>query len=131
MNGIGVWLSEGSGWNISNIDEYYNINTAVYEPTKGSSYIPLPTELKHSRKGLVNLKNEDECFLWCHIRHLNPQEKNPQWIKKLNRKMVEELNRQGIEFPVSTKDYTKIEPTVDYRGGEASNIMFWLSILIE
>ena len=45
--------------------------------------------------------------------------------------MVEELNRQGIEFPVSTKDYTKIEPTVDYRGGEASNIMFWLSILIE
>ena len=64
LNGIGVWLSEGSGWNISNIDEYY-INTVVYEPTKGSSYIPVPTELKHSRKGLVNLKNEDnECFRW-------------------------------------------------------------------
>ena len=28
LNGIGVWLSEGSGWNISNIDEYY-INTVV------------------------------------------------------------------------------------------------------
>ena len=103
LNGIGVWLSEGSGWNISNIDEYY-INTVVYEPTKGSSYIPLPTELQHSRKGLVNLKNENnECFRWCHIRHLNTQEKNPQWIKKLDRKMVEELNYQGIEFPVSTK----------------------------
>ena len=64
LNGIGVWLSEGSGWNISNIDEYY-INTVVYEPTKGNSYIPLPTELKHSTKGLVNLKNEDnECFRW-------------------------------------------------------------------
>ena len=59
---------------------------------------------------MVNLKNENnECFRWCHIRHLNPQEKNPQWIKKLDRKMVEELNYQGIEFLVSTKDYTKIE----------------------
>ena len=74
LNGIGVWLSEGSGWTISSIDEHY-INTVVYEPTKGSSYIPLPIELQHSRKGLVNLKNEDnECFRWCQIRHLNPQE---------------------------------------------------------
>ena len=38
LNGIGVWLSEGSGWTISSIDEHY-INTVVYEPTKGSSYI--------------------------------------------------------------------------------------------
>ena len=62
LNGIGVWLSEGSGWTISSIDEHF-INTVVYEPTKGSSYIPLPVELRNSRKGLANLKNEDnECF---------------------------------------------------------------------
>ena len=45
LNGIGVWLSEGSGWTISSIDEHY-INTVVYEPTKGSSYIPLPATLR-------------------------------------------------------------------------------------
>ena len=74
LNGIGVWLSEGSGWTIRSIDEHY-INTVVYEPTKGSSYIPLLIELQHSRKVLVNLKNEDnECFRWCQIRHLNPPE---------------------------------------------------------
>ena len=56
LNGIGVWLSEGSGWTISSIDEHY-INTVVYEPTKGSSYIPPPAELQNSRKGLVNLKD--------------------------------------------------------------------------
>ena len=29
------------------------------------------------------MKNEDdECFRWCHIRHLNPQKKDPQRIKK-------------------------------------------------
>ena len=62
LNGIGVWLSEGSGWTISSIDEHY-INT----------YILLPIELQHSRKGLINLKNDDdECFRWCHIRYLNP-----------------------------------------------------------
>ena len=59
LNGIGVWLSEGSGWTISIINEHY-IDTVVYEPTKGSSYIPLPVELRNSRKGLVNLKNEDD-----------------------------------------------------------------------
>ena len=59
LNGIGVWLSEGSSWTISIINEHY-IDTVVYEPTKGSSYIPLPVELRNSRKGLVNLKNEDD-----------------------------------------------------------------------
>ena len=82
----------------------------MYEPTKGSSYIPLPVELRNSRKGFVNLKNEDnECFRWCHIRYLNPQEKDAQRIKKTDRKMVEELNYQGVEFPIATKHYGKIE----------------------
>ena len=40
LNGIGVWMSEGSGWTINTIDEHF-INTVVYEPTKGSSYIYL------------------------------------------------------------------------------------------
>ena len=75
LNGIAVWLSEGSGWTIRSLDEHY-INTAVYDPLKGSSYIPLPVELRNSSRGLVNLKNEDnECLRWCHIRYLNPQEK--------------------------------------------------------
>ena len=109
MNGIGAWLSEGSGWTISCIDEHY-INTVVYEPTKGSSYIPLPVELQHSRKGLANLKNEcNECFRWCHIRCLHPQEDHPHKIKKSDKRMVEELNYQGVEFPVATKYCGKIK----------------------
>lgn len=64
-------------------DEHY-INTVVYDVLRGSSYTPLPKELQHSSKGLVNLKNEDnECFRWFHVRYLNPQEKNPQRIKKM------------------------------------------------
>ena len=91
LNGIAVWLSEGSGWTIRSLDEHY-INTVVYDPLKGSSYIPLPVELRNSSRGLVNLKNEDnECFRWCHIRYLNPQEKNPQRIIKSDKRMVDQF----------------------------------------
>lgn len=58
LNGIAVWLSEGSGWAIVSIDEHY-INTVVYDVLRGSSYTPLPKELQHSSKGLVTLKNEE------------------------------------------------------------------------
>ena len=73
----------------------------IYEPTKGSSYIPLPAELRNSLKGLVNLKNDDnECFRWCHIRFLNPQEKDPHRIIKSDKTMVEQLNYDGMSFPL-------------------------------
>ena len=45
----------------------------------------------------------------CHIRHLNPQEKDPQRIKKEDKKMINELNYDGINFPLSQKHYNKVE----------------------
>ena len=76
----------------------------------GSSYIELPTELRNLRKGLINIKNkDDECFHWCHIRHLNPQKKDPQRITKDDKQFIGGLNYKGIEFPVSQKQYNKIE----------------------
>ena len=62
------------------------------------------------------MKNKDEeCFRWCHIRHLNPQDKNPERIKKEDRKMVEKLNYDGITFPVTTKHYKKVEKKNEIR----------------
>ena len=47
-----------------------------------ADFYTLAKELQNSAKGLVNLKNKDnECFRWCLIRHLNPQEKDPQKIE--------------------------------------------------
>ena len=109
LNFVAQWISEGSGWTIQSVDNHY-INLVKYEPLKGSSYIQLPLELRNSAKGLINLKNDDnECFRWCHIRYLNSQDKYPQRIKKSDRKYVDKLNYNGIEFPVSTKHYNKIE----------------------
>ena len=109
MNFVAQWISEGSGWTIQSVDNHY-LNIVKYEPMKGSSYIKLPQELRHNNKGLINIKNEDnECFRWCHIRHLNPQETNPQRIKKSDKEYVKNSDYSGIEFPATTKQYNKIE----------------------
>ena len=109
LNMIAKWISKGSGWTVESVDNHY-LNIVQYQPMKGSSYIKLPQELRNSAKGLINMKNEDnECFRWCHIRHLNPQNKDPQRIKKSDKEYVKNLDYSGIEFPVTTKQYNKIE----------------------
>ena len=109
LNVIDKWVSEGLGCVIDSINNHY-INVTLYKPLHGSSYIELPIELQNSVKGLINMKNkDDECFRWCHVRHLNPQKKDPQRIKKEDKQLKEGLNYEGIEFPVSQKHYNKVE----------------------
>ena len=108
-NGIAVWLSESSGWTIEVILSHY-INITKYVPLRGRSYLPLPEELRNSKKGLINLKNDDDkCFLWCHVRHLNPQKKDPQRIKLSDREFAKRLDYSGITFPVTIKQIDRIE----------------------
>ena len=110
LNIIAQWISEGSGWTIESVENHY-LNIVQYQPTNGSSYIIIPQELRNlSRKGLINMKNDDnQCFRWCHIRHLNPQDKYRQRIKKSDKDYINKLDYSRIEFPVTTKQYNKIE----------------------
>ena len=109
LNITAQWISEGSGWTIESVDNHY-LNIVQYEPMKGSSYIKLPEELNNPKKGLINLKNNDnECFRWCHIRYLNPQDGHPERIKKIDKEYINQLDYSGIEFPVTVKQYNKIE----------------------
>jgi len=106
---IADWLSEGSQWVIDLILEHY-LNIINYQPLRGGSYIHLPQELKNPKKKLINLKNEDEkCFLWSHVRHLNPQKKDPQRIKLTDKEFAKKLDYSGVTFPVQFKDINKIE----------------------
>ena len=69
---IDVWINNGSGWNVESIESQY-INISTYRPLSGSSYVKLPAELRSSKKGLINIENNDQkYFLWCHIRYINP-----------------------------------------------------------
>ena len=77
---IDCWINEGSGWNVESIESQY-INISTYRPLLGSSNINLPIELRNLRKGLINIKNEDQkCFLWCHVTHINPSKEHPREI---------------------------------------------------
>ena len=49
------------------------------------------------------------CFLWCHVRHINPSNEDPERILKNDKRIAEELNYDGIKFPVKEKDFNKIE----------------------
>ena len=61
-------------------------------------------------KGLINLKNKDiECFKWCHVRFINPQDKHPDRIKKQDKKIASTLDYRGINFPMKARDYEIVE----------------------
>ena len=63
---------------------------------------------------MINLCNNDnKCFLWCHVRHLNPTSDHSNRIKKEDKKIADILNYSGINFPVSTKHYGIIEDQND------------------
>ena len=106
---IDNWINEGSGWIVELIESQY-INISTYRPLSGSSYVKLPAELRSSKKGLINIKNNDQkCFLWCHVRHINPVKIHPERITREDKKLANDLNYDGIEFPVREKDFSKIE----------------------
>ena len=74
---------------VESIESQY-INISTYRPLLGSSNMNLPTELKHpKKKGLINIKNEDQKrLLWCHVRHINPSKEHPGRIKKVDQKFA-------------------------------------------
>ena len=61
-------------------------------------------------KGLINLKNKDhKCFMWCHVRLINPTNSHPERINKQDKKIAANLNYSDIVFPLDINDYEKIE----------------------
>ena len=109
LNIIAEWISKGSGWTIKEVSSHY-LNIVKYLPLRGNSYIQLPKELRNSMKGLINLQNKDDkCFLWSHVRHLNPRKKNPQRITKDDIEFAKGLDYSGITYPVSRNQISRIE----------------------
>ena len=54
---IDPWINKGSDWIIESIESQC-INNSIHRPLVGSSYIELPIELKHPKKGLINIKKQ-------------------------------------------------------------------------
>ena len=111
---IDNWIKEGSGWIIDSINGEY-LNISMYSPLIGNTYIELPDKLKNPMKGLINIKNSDsKCFLWRHIRPLNLVKRHPEGITKADKNMVNDLDYEVIEFPVSKNYYCRTERQKQY-----------------
>src|SRR5271165_3495004 len=98
----------GSNWRFKAVVRM-EINTAIYKPLKGSSYIPLPPILAN-KKAIINMKNkDDQCLKCCIARALNPVDKDPERITKKLRIQAEKLTWNEVKFPVSLNDIDKFE----------------------
>src|SRR6218665_1378313 len=100
LESMATFQMRGSNWRFNQVVKL-DINTVVYKPLKGSSYIKLPTELAN-KKAIINLKNhDDECFKWCITRALNPVGSHPERITGELIQKAKALNWSGIEFPAA------------------------------
>ena len=105
--GIENYQETGSAWYFKEVEKL-EIHTVEYNPTKGSSYIPLPDWISN-KKAIVNIENKDEkCFLWCILRYLHPKERDEERLTGL-KKYEFSLNTEGIDFPMKLKHISKFE----------------------
>ena len=88
-------INERSGWIIESVDAEY-VNISIFSPLSGGKYIELSCILRSSKKGLINIKNNDsKRFLWCHVKHLNPLEIHPERITKTYRSTVNDIDYEN------------------------------------
>ena len=107
MTHIENYQETGSAWYFKEVEKL-EIHTVEYNPTKGSSYIPLPDWMTN-KKAIVNIENKDEkCFLWCILRYLHPKERDEERLTGLKNYEFS-LNTEEITFPMKLKDITKFE----------------------
>ena len=84
------------------------INVSTYWPLWRSTYIKVSAELKIPKKGLTNIKNNyQKCFLWRYVRYINLVKIHPERITWEDKKLVNSLAYDGIEFPVREKGFSK------------------------
>ncbi|CAB4004929.1 Collagen EMF1-alpha [Paramuricea clavata] len=106
----------GSNWRVIMV-ESHEVDVVHFNPLVGSSFIELPAPLKSKINGLINIENMDDndCFRWCHVRHLKLKEQKANKITKPDREFAKVLNYDGIEFPVRIDDIPKIEVANEIR----------------
>ena len=87
------------------------INTYIYKPLRGKSYISLPKSIQN-RKARINIKNnDDKCFIYCLGRRFdpNPQKDHLEKCNKHLKKTCENLGFGKIKTPVKVTAIPRIK----------------------
>ena len=103
-----MYQKDGSGWTLKSTDSFL-LSVVRWVPMRGSSYIPLPFNLK-GKNALINIKNRDsECFKWSVTRFLNPVDKKPDRVTKILVEQSKKYNWDGISFPTPLSEIVRFE----------------------
>ena len=97
----------GTGWHFHSVIGL-ELHTVEWTPLNGSSYIELPKELK-DKKAIINIKNDNKCFIWCVLRAIYPVKNNNERVDRTLKSKLKTLNTTGIEYPVKLLDIHKFE----------------------
>ena len=104
---MSTFMQAGSGWTLQE-NHALALEMVDYNPIGGSTYIELPKDV-YDTKSIVNVKNQDqECFKWSVLAALHPAEHHAERITHYQ-PFKDELDFNGIDFPVSVDQITKFE----------------------
>ena len=86
------WSNEGSSWIVELVKSQYIKHFNLYTITWNALH-KITCWIEKSKNGLINIKNNDKkCFLWCHVRHINPvkihPERTTQNVKNLSMTLI-------------------------------------------
>ena len=97
----------------------------------GSTYIELPGKLKNSTKGLINIKNNDnKCFLWCYMKHLNPLKIHPEKITKVDKKWLMILIMKELNFLFQKNIIAELKDRIIFELMYSVMKIIWLILFI-
>ena len=87
-------INEASGWIIESINSQY-LNISIDRSLIGSSCVKSPVELRSPRKGLINIKSNDQkFFLWRHVRHINSIKIHLEWNTQKDKEFLVKFQRK-------------------------------------
>ena len=70
----------------------------------------LSVKLRSSREVLINIKSKDQnCHLWCDVRHINPSKEHPERIKKSGKKLLKILIMMELSFLCKKKILARLK----------------------
>ena len=100
------WTQRGSGWVVDQVQPLW-LDTARYQPLRGSAYIPLPAAVR-SKKAVVNVKNKDDhCLRWALRSALFPA---CDYVDRPSKYPTEDgLNFKRIDAPTPISQIPKVE----------------------
>ena len=115
LESFSSYEGRGSGWKFMGI-QYLEILITKVKHFGGSSYIELPSEIKN-KKACVNVQNNNqECFKFSILTAVHYDEIQKDHFRPSKyTKWLNDLNFDGIDFPVDLKDIDKFENQNPYR----------------